>query len=94
MKSTERTHESNWGRESITVDALVPTASIDYHLNRIHVGTPVEELLADTRKRITKVAKGKDAALWTPERIAQTLAYTEWRHLENRAEYRWVMGSH
>lgn len=89
-----RTHESSYGREPITVDALVPTRSVDHHLDRIHVGTPLSEVLDETREQIEQVSMGPEGPLWTPERIAETLAYTEWRHLENRAEYAWVMGSH
>jgi len=89
---TERTHESLWGREPITVDALVPTRAIDYHLARTHVGTPLTEVLDEVRAEIEQVSMGPQATLWTEVRIAQTLAYAEWRHEENRAEYAAVMG--
>lgn len=90
--ATTRTHESMWGREPITVDALVPTRSIDYHLARTHVGTPLAEVLDEVRAEVEQVSMGPQATLWTEVRIRETLAYAEWRHEENRAEYRAVMG--
>jgi hypothetical protein len=91
LADTRRMHKSAYGRDPIDVDALVPTRAIDYHLSRVHVGTPIETVLADTRAEIDRARAGAEARLWTPARIAETLAYTRWRHEENRAEYAYIM---
>ena len=78
--------KSQWGRASITISDKCPTQSIDYIVNRLHVGTSDAEVEADIRGRAT----GRDN--WTPELIDEAVRYALWRHAENRGQYEGVMG--
>lgn len=86
-----QTLTSEWGQEPLTVDSIVPTVALRHHLGRVHVGTPVREVLRETRDAIRKAPK-RQQVLWTREIRKQTLAAAAWLHTENRAEYAAVMG--
>ena len=85
-----QTLESQYGQEPLTVDALVPTAALRYHLGRVHVATPDVEVLADIEPYVRKAAATDDR--WTDEIVGQTLEAALWIHHEGMAEYRFVMG--
>lgn len=84
---------SSYGRKGCRVPAATPTRAIDHHLGNVHVGTSVQDVRDEVAAEISRqVAKGAEG--WTQELARATLRYAEWQHLENRAQYAWVMGSH
>lgn len=85
--------KSNWGRSGIRVSDPTPTRAIRYHLARTHVATPMSEVVAEVEAEIARmIATGPDPDAWTPQVIRDTVRFTRWQHLENRAEYEIVMG--
>ena len=81
--------ESEYGRESIRVDDAVPIFQIDWILNRVHVGTPDDDIESNFRGRLAR------ADMAHPKQLADdVIRYALWRHAENGAEYRWVIGGH
>jgi hypothetical protein len=83
-----QTLESQWDREPLTIDSLVPTVMLRHHLGRVHIGTSDLDVARDTWSAI-KQAPNQEA--WTREIRRQTLAAALWLHAENRAEYAHVM---
>lgn len=84
-----QTLKSEWGREPLRVDALVPTVMLRSHLAHVHVGTPDEDVIAETRAEIERVRSTDDR--WTDEIVEQTIAAALWIHHEHRAKHRNVM---
>ncbi len=81
---------SDYGRKGCRVPDATPTRAITYHLNRTHVSTPVQDVRDEVAAEISKqVAKGAEG--WTAEIARAALRFAEWQHLENRAQYDWVM---
>ncbi|MGA2284369.1 MAG: hypothetical protein ABSH07_12005 [Candidatus Dormibacteria bacterium] len=72
------------------VDPLVPTRAIDFHLGRVHVGTPDQEVAREIEAAIDKAAAREPR--WTPAIRRQAVQYAIWRHHQDLAEYRRVMG--
>lgn len=85
-----QTFTSAYGRKGIRVADATPTRAIRYHIGRISVGTDVKEVVAEVRDEIAKRIAAGDPG-WTPKLIRDSIRYTEWQHLENRAEYLYVM---
>jgi len=60
-------------------------------LGRTHIATPYEDVAADIAERLRANNTGVDI----PQRPrAQLITDALIQHRRNRAEYRWVMGSH
>lgn len=86
-----QTFKSQYGRAGIRVDDVVPTRSVTLRLNRTHVATPAAEIEALVRDQISsRIDIG--ATGWDKRIVAQTVRFALWRHAENLAEYRYVMG--
>ena len=62
----------------------VPTRAIDRKLDRTHVGTSDEAIVAMIEEAI---ASSPDLGLFTKAIRRQTIAYALWRHRQNRALY-------
>lgn len=84
---------SQYGRPSISVSALCPTRALDWRLGRTHVGTPAVEVETMVRAQVRAQREPGNAG-WTSRLEAEAVRYALWRHAENLAEYRWVMGPH
>ena len=78
--------ESGDGREPIEVSRECPAAAIRWLLGNVHVGTPVEEVEAEIRRRVNVATDPR----WTPEKIEEALRFARWEHAENRALYNMV----
>lgn len=85
----QQTLTSQWGREPLTVDSLVPTIALRHHLGWTHVGTSDLEVARDIVRTMRRVDHGE--TLWTHEIKLQTLRAALWLHHENQAEYARVM---
>ena len=81
---------SQWGREPLTIRANIPTAMLQFHLGRTHIGTQDGEVLRDTARAIRKAAIANPEA-WPRQVRRDTLRAALWIHHENRAEYVCVM---
>ena len=86
-----QTLDSQYGRESLTVSALVPTVMLRHHLGRTHVGTSPLEVALDVARAV-KRQRAKGVTAWSREMRRETYAAALWLHAENRAEYGYVMG--
>jgi len=83
---------SGWERPSITVSEQCPRQSIDWLLDREHVGSAdfkVEDLV---RERVALLRLKGQAKQWTQPKEQEAIEYALWRHHENRAVYQFVMG--
>ena len=66
--------------------------SINWLVDRIHIGTPDEEVREDIRERLANAQKrGLETDVLT-RACFEDIAIA--RHHHNRADYAWVMGSH
>lgn len=75
------------------VNPLVPTVAVDRILSRVHVGTSDEEVRKLIDDRIVIAARHEPRWAMHPGGLAnQTVRYALWRHHQNLAEYRSVMG--
>jgi len=68
-------------------DERVPRNAISWLINRIHVGTPDEKIIANLKERI---ANSPQASEYTQELIDQSVAYAIECHRQNQATYRAV----
>jgi hypothetical protein len=84
-----QTFESDYGREPLVVDDLVPTSALRHHLGWTHVGTS-DLTVAREIVQLMRDVDHKDGR-WTHEIKLQTLRAGLWFHRENRAEYVLVM---
>ena len=81
-----QTLESSYGGPALTVADEIPTVALRHKLGQTHVGTPDREVLRIVRDAIRRQS-------YSREQRRETLRAALWIHRENRAEYRWVMGS-
>jgi hypothetical protein len=84
--SATQTLESQWDRDPLTVDQLIPTSMLRFHLGRVHVGTSDLEVARDVWRAMAK--RPND---YTRPVRRETLAAALWIHHEHRAEYMGVM---
>lgn len=87
--------KSDFGRKGIRVSDKCPTRAIRHHLGNVNVSTSLRDVLDEVKAEIshqilTNTAERDD---WTEKLISDTLRFTRWQHLENRAEYAVVMGA-
>ena len=83
---------SRWEREPITVSEECPRQSIDFLIDREHIGTRDEEIRNIIRQRIHALQVTGQASKWTSERQLEAIEYALWKHGENQAVYRHVIG--
>ena len=83
---------SGWEREPITVSEECPRQSIDFLIDREHIGTRDEEIRNIIRQRIHALQVTGQASKWTSERQLEAIEYALWQHRENQAVYRHVIG--
>ena len=68
-------------------DRRVPRTDIRWFVDRLHVGTPDDDIAADIRRRATGLPG------YTPAIIEASIRYALLRHARNRDLYRHVTGS-
>lgn len=77
-----QTLTSQYGRESLTLPAEIPTVALRWKLGYVSVGAPEDEIVT----LVKRLAKG-----FNPQQLADTIAAALWIHRENGAEYTFVM---